>query len=326
MKDHVVNLVRHFLSFLLICLVVANDKNAQSSNDIAVAPPDCEQSRPEIPKIYVSVLDKKAYVKDLSYKNFSITEGKGVSEVKCFSRSDQPMTVGVLLDLSGSMQMPRSSKNSEIPLAVEGLGSFVSKSSPKNQYFIIGFASDTAILLDTTQDRKKIGAVLSEAAKLQPKGNTSLYDAVSVAFTKMSGIVEGKKMLLVVSDGVDNSSKEHGHNDVKRQARESGVLMYLINFVRDDENEYLFGMTGLRLPQDIESITKNTGGRVLYPKKREEVSSAFDLLAYELRSQYTIGFAPKQPEKKKWRKLKVAIDLQENLGKPLVFAPDGYFY
>ena len=146
-------------------------------------------------RLNVSVWSRnKGFLNDLTDDSFEVYEGKEKRQIECFAKTDEPVSVGILIDVSGSANLVKMKYH----FLVEGLVSFIARSNPENEYFIIGFAVDSSVLLEPTQDRKKIEKALKTILTLKPAGNTGLYDALDFGFEKISSGKFNKKALLVL--------------------------------------------------------------------------------------------------------------------------------
>lgn len=176
----------------------------------------------------VSVWNKDyGYLKNLIAKDFEVYEKKQPFEITSFKQEDEPMSIGILVDLSGSM----GHSLNRIPYAVDGLIEFINRSNPENQYFIVGFGKEQTVILDETSDKAKIQNALRTVASSKAKGNTSLYETLSSGLERVSNGKFRKKSLIVVSDGMDNSSQKQDFGDLKKLSKRTDTLLYFFNFI-----------------------------------------------------------------------------------------------
>lgn len=309
---------------MLKCVAQGPPSLPQDSNG---GKPDCNKKSPDTLTIYASVMNPKdwSFVQGMTPENFIIAEGKNSYEIKCFSQIDEPLTVGILFDLSGSIQTSNSPKENEISNIVEGVEKFVKLGNPKNRYFMIGFSNTSRMILETTNETAKIDRALADISSLEAKGNTNIFNAVSLAIDQFESISSGKKVLLLISDGLENESDFKLRRITKDRLRDSGISVFLINLLRIEPKESRAAFDPLTWSQTgLEEMTANTGGHMWLPTNQKELIFVFGLLAEELRSQYTIGFAPKRSEKRRWQKLTVKLQLPKESRKNVIFAPNGY--
>ena len=319
-------------STVFACLVVAFDIGsvfAQQNTDIkagpGAAPVECTLPETPLMKVAMSLWDEKSnvFVKGLESKQFKVFEGKTSVNIEYFCQRDDPITVGIILDVSGSMQSPRISGVNGIISTVDAMRKFVVQSNPANKYFLITFADKVSEVLNTTQDKKEIEKVFDQLLVAKPKGNTSFYDAVSAGLTKMAKTNGEKKVILVVSDGNDNSSRNNDVGKLQKQSRESRIPIYWVNYERSEHTRES-DITSSSI-YFVESV-KELGGEIFYPKNLAELNFAFERIANQLRAQYTIGFSLATSETKSWHKIKVRMDAPKTNGKVILQAPKGYFY
>jgi Ca-activated chloride channel family protein len=323
-----------FLPILILLLFLVPIARAQQP---AVSPTplteneDCGLTTPELVTLNVSVWSKnKGYLKDLTHKNFEIFDGKDKQTIEYFSQTDEPASIGILFDLSESVQNLRNSRLNEVALAVEGLRTFINAANSKNEYFIVAFANETKVLLDPTQDKNEIESALKTLAEVKPKNGTSFFDAVDQGFAKISGGKFDKKILLVVSDAADTNSKTL-FSSIKKQSRQNpGVLLYQIDIMT--ENTDTGSLYEMQSAAFFQELAGDSGGRVFSPTNREEIREAFESLAEELKSQYKIGFSPADSDatKKDWRSIKINLNLpaekKAESGKISVRARKGFYF
>ena len=255
--------------------------------------------------IRFSIWDQKSqqFVKGLDLDHLEIREEDKKVPINYLSSKEETATIGFLIDLSGSASLDRrNSKFSEIATNVNGFGFFLRSINPGNTYFVNEFSDKSETIVDLTTDITKVKKGLDGLAARKPKGNTSVYDAVSSGITKLASFA-GKKILVVASDGIDNSS-QISTKQLKKQLQESGVTVYLINFVASSD-ELLFLPAGAALADMI----KDCGGEVFFPSKGREVNDAFELLGNHMRSQYVVGISPAEKKTERWHKVKVILKL-----------------
>jgi Ca-activated chloride channel homolog len=324
--------MRFLLVLILSVFLCVSSTEAQNP---AVSPADddetCGLLVPELVTLNVSVWSKnKGYLNNLTHKNFEIFDGKNKHSIEYFKQTDEPVSVGIIFDLSESMQNLWNSKLNEVPMAVEGLVSFINAGNSKNEYFIVAFANETAVLLEPTQDKSEIESALKMLAAVEPKSGTSFFDAVDKGFAKISSGKFDKKILLVVSDAADTNSKINFSNIKKRNRQNPDVLIYQVDIRTDNSDPG--SLQEMQSAAFFQELAENSGGRIFSPKNREEISEAFKSLAEELKSQYKIGFTPafSGEAKKSWRNLKVNLILpaekKAEFGKVSVRAQKGLYF
>jgi Ca-activated chloride channel homolog len=252
------------------------------------------------------------FVTGLNKNAFTVTDDKDPQEITFFSDDDAPVSVGVVFDLTGSMS------GEKVGRAREALAHFLETSHNDDEYFLVTFQSGRVFLtLDRTRDSK---AVLDKLTFVQTKGSTAFYDAVYLAATKVQRGTHPKRALLVISDGQDNNSR-YTFSDLRRMLKESDVIIYAVGIEESGDGE---------LPQEgrsiLEEIAGVTGGKAFFPNNAAEMDDTFERIALELRTQYSIGFRPKNfANDGKWHRLKVKVQPPRGFPRLSVRGREGYF-
>jgi len=239
----------------------------------------------------------------LSKEAFTVTDDKKPREITSFSHEDVPQSVGVILDMSGSMGGKKSAR-----YAVQFFEDFLKASNQTNVYFIMGFATRPAIVVDWTTD---ITGILSRLVPRAPSGQTALYDALYLGVEKVKTGKYNRRALILITDGPDNSSK-HTFSEVRESLRESDVVLYTVALLSETDRD-----SGSPLATEADSVLSElssaTGGKVFYVEKKEHIKEAFEILAAEIRNQYRIGFRPSPGDaKSKLRSIKVKVTPPQN--------------
>lgn len=272
--------------------------------------------------IYVSVTTKSgSWVGGMKADNFRISDGKDVHEISSFHPGESA-SVGILIDTSGST----ATRMDEM---YESVTSFVKASKTDTEYFVMTFNVTQQLLLDHTENVRDVMGALKKAATTTPRANTALFDAISAGLDKMSTAKHAKKVLIVFSDAVDNSSKLN-LSQIKRKLRQSGVLLYTLNIQDPADARSQLAEKGM---STMDELTTLTGGRAIHPKNRSGLYNAAFTIADDLRHQYKIGFRPRFSDRNvkpdDWRKLDVKLQLspeqEKKLGKLSVRTRRGYY-
>ncbi len=264
------------------------------------------RSEVDLVVVRVAVTDSlNRYVVGLEKDHFKVFEDKVEQQVLHFSDQKAPISVGFVLDSSGSMA-------DKILNAKNSIVNFLEQGDPEDEYFVVTFNETSRLAQDFTDRRENVqGAVsISEA-----KGRTALYDAVYLGLEKMRGARNDKKALIVVTDGEDNSSR-YTFSELKEFAKESDVQIYVIG----ERGDLGYGQ-GI-----INEIVGLSGGRAFFPTSFKQLDYYCDLIHTELRNQYSIGYRPSNRDfDGKWRKIKIKVDPPEGLPRLSVRAREGYF-
>jgi Ca-activated chloride channel family protein len=260
----------------------------------------------------VSVTDpRQRLVTGLRPENFELFEGKKSQEIRHFSSEDVPVSVGIILDASGSM----ADKMNRVRDAVH---QFCDEANPQDEFFMIVFSDQPRLSTDFTtapEDLQK------ELVFTQPKGRTALLDAIYMGLHKMKEARYGKKALLIISDGGDNHSR-YGEREVKAAAKESDVMIYAIGTF----DRYVPTLEERRGPALLDEIAEPTGGRAFTLENTMELPSVARHIGRELRTQYVLGYRPEQlPKDGKWHKIQVKLRLPKKLSFLRARAKTGYY-
>lgn len=256
--------------------------------------------------VRVTVTDPlNRYVLGLERGHFRIFEDKVEQTVTHFSNDTAPVSVGVILDISGSM-------GDNILSARSSVIRFLRQGDREDEYFLVTFNDQSVLVQDFTSRSENIQNQVSIA---NPKGRTALYDAVYLGLEKIRDAGNEKKALIVITDGEDNSSR-YTFSELKDFVKESDVQIYVIG----EKGEIGYGR-GI-----IAEIVRLTGGRAFFPNNFKLLDYFCDLIHTELRNQYLIGYSSTDRNfNGKWRKLRVRIKPPEGMPKLSIRAREGYF-
>lgn len=260
----------------------------------------------------VSVTDPmNRVVTGLDSENFTVYEDKQPQEIKNLSCEDVPVSLGVILDVSGSMV-------AKIDRAREAVLQFLRTANPQDEFFMITFADRPQLVGDFTQNVENLQAKLLFT---RPKGRTALLDAIYLGLTQMREAKYPRKAILIISDGGDNHSR-YTEGEIKLAVKEADVVIHAIgifdhNFATDEE----------RLgPELLSEIAEVTGGRSFNLDNPNELPIVAERIGVELRNQYVIGYRSRNPAHDgRWRKIKVRLSLPKGLAPLYVRAKTGYY-
>lgn len=248
----------------------------------------------ELVLVPVTVTDfSNRLIKGLDKNNFTLYENKQQQEIKHFGSEDSPVSVGIVLDISGSM-------DTKIERAREAITELLKTSNPQDEFFLITFADQPILAHDFTQDPDEIQGRLLYVSS---KGRTSLLDAIYMAIGKMRQAKYERRALVIISDGGDNRSRYTEH-DVKSLVKEADVLVYSIG-VFDKEFHTMEEAIGPELLSDMSDATGATSYVLDNPNDLPQIA---ERIGAELRNQYLLGFRPGDLKRDgKWRKIKVKL-------------------
>ena len=232
-----------------------------------------------------TVVDNKTshLVTDLPKSAFTVFENDVKQEIKVFKREDIPVSMGLIIDNSGSMRQKRASVESAA-LAL------VKDSNPEDEVFIVNF-NDTAYI-DNPKGQPFLTDILEMQEALQridARGGTAMRDAIQESIDWMKKAHKDKKVLVIITDGVDNSSDEVNNSleNVVRAARQSGVVIYSVGLLNEEIKR-----DALRARRELNALTEASGGEPYYPKDVSEVERIAHQVARDIRNQYTIEYSP----------------------------------
>jgi len=223
--------------------------------------------------------DKNRLVTDLDRNDFTVFEDGKPQKITSFRREDIPVAMGIVIDNSGSMRDKRQAVNAA---AIN----FVKSSNLQDKVFVVNFNEDFFLDQDYTSSIPKLKDALE---RIEARGGTALYDAVvaSSDHLKKSGLLE-KKVLLVVTDGEDNASRESLEQAIRRLQEENGPTVYTIGLLGEEHSK--------RARRALRQMAEETGGIAFFPQGLGEVDAITQQIAHDIRNQYTIGYKPSRPQ------------------------------
>jgi len=234
--------------------------------------------------LYVTVTDNtKRLVPDLVREDFEIYDNTKVQTLTNFDNEPTPITAVVMLDTSGSMTLA-------LDLVKQAAEEFLIRLLPEDKAKVGAFNDKIEVEpgegLPFTNNRDHLIRLMRDS--LDFGYPTRLYDAVDYSITQLKPI-DGRKVVLVFTDGEDTASKIDA-GDVVERARIEEVMVYSIGL----ENEFMNGNQRVRTKPDrgLRRLSDETGGGFFMLKKKDELGSTFTRVAQELHSQYVMGFSP----------------------------------
>jgi Ca-activated chloride channel family protein len=235
----------------------------------------------QIVSLFVTVADaSRRLVPGLTQEEFEVFDNEKPQPIVFFQNEVQPITVIVMLDTSGSMTLT-------LDLLRDAAEQFLIRLLPADKGRVGAFNDKIQFSSRFTADRDQL---VTDMRNLDYGNGTRLWDAVGASLDELKGI-EGRRVILVFTDGDDTGSKL-GQGTVIERARAEEVMIYAIGL----ETHYFNGQQTVRTRPDggLRKIADETGGGYFELKKSSELSSTFTKVAQELHSQYVIGFAPAQ--------------------------------
>src|ERR1700728_1173551 len=271
----------------------------------------------ELVVLHVTVSDDRGeFVADLHQGNFKVSEAGIEQNLSFFSRDDIPVTMGLVIDNSGSMREKRDQVNAAAM-------TFVRTSNPQDEAFVVNFNDE--YYLDTDGDFTSDQANLHDAlSRIDTRGSTALYDAVIGSLAHLKKGHKDKRVLLLVTDGEDTAS-EKTFEDTIKAAEESNATIYAIGVYSQDDLEHDKKMVR-RSKKVLSQLAEATGGEAFYPDNLSQVTPICEQVAREIRNQYTLGYYPVNTTRgSSFRPVQVKVIPPNGRGKLSVRTRTGYF-
>jgi VWFA-related protein len=297
----------------------------------------------------VSVRDRAGrYAPDLARGDFHIFEDGVEQQIAYFAAVDQPFTVALVIDTSGST-------NFRLEDIQDAAIAFVNQLKPADRVLVVSFDEDIRVQAEPTSDR---AALTKAIRRTRTGGGTRLYDAVDFVIKERLRKIEGRKAVVLFTDGVDTTSRRASYESTLREAEELDALIYPVSYNTSRGSTRGGGpmqlplpggrggiILGLPFPRSgtngpiggggptdrdlrradayLHALANATGGRLYNGDSVLGLSQAFAWVAEELRRQYSLGYYPKAAgQAGQRRKLKVSVNRPELV----VLARDSYIY
>jgi VWFA-related protein len=246
-----------------------------------------------------------ALIGGLEKADFHLLEDGKEQEIKYFTReTDLPLTIGLLVDVSGSQERLIDTEHRAASAF------FRSVLRPKDLAFIISFGKDSELLQDSTSSPKLLEDGLKQlrlnagVGGLQPgpvptaqnQAGTVLWDAIYLAANERLRSEAGRKVIVVITDGVDEGSRKT-RDQATREAQLADTVVYSIDY--SDPGAYGGGLVfgGGGGEAELKKISDETGGHVFKVDRKNSLDDIFRQIQEEMRSQYAIGYSPSNPKK-----------------------------
>ncbi len=260
-----------------------------------------------------TVLEGSQLVQTLKQDNFQVFEDGVKQNIISFQHTDLPVSIGLVVDNSGSMSKKRPAVNKSALDLVEA-------SNPEDEAFVVNFSDEAYIDQDFTSNVNKLRDGLSH---IESRGGTALYDAVVASADKLvADAKRPKQVLVLITDGEDNASTLTLDQTIRRVQELSGPVIYTIGLLFGDEmsrGEVRHARRALEL------LSNETGGIAFFPKSLEQVDEIAAEVARDIRSQYTIGYHSTKPSTEPgFRRVTVTAEAP-GMGKLTVRTRTGYF-
>jgi len=232
----------------------------------------------------------------LEKDNFELTEDKVPQEIATFGSEDVPLSIGLVFDCSGSM-------SNKLDRSRQAVAQFLRTANPEDEFFLVQFNDRPQLTVSFTPRPEE---VQSNLTWVQSKGRTALLDGVAMAMNEMKKAKNGRKAILIISDGGDNSSR-YTESEVRNWVREGDVQIYSIGIFEP------VGSRG-RTPEEMSGpgllgeLAEQTGGRNFSVENLADLPDVAAKIGLELRNQYVLGYSPKNAAHDgKYRKVEVKL-------------------
>lgn len=245
--------------------------------------------------LHATAEDKEGHlVMDLPQSAFQVYENGVRQEIKSFRKEDVPVSLGLIIDNSASM----TDKRARVAAAALAL---VRSSNPEDEVFIVNFDETPSLTMDFTSDTRQMQKGL---ARIDSRGGTAIRDALRTAIEHVKDRdKKEKKVLVVVTDGNDNSSLAP-LDTVIRAAQQNEVLVYSIGLLADETPR-----EAEKAKRALDAVAKATGGQTYYPKDVSEIDRIAPQIAREIRNQYIVTYSPANQElDNTFRQIRLIVD------------------
>ena len=257
--------------------------------------------------------DHNKLVMNLTKPDFTVSEDGVPQNIISFQHEDIPVSMGILVDNSGSMRDKRQAVNSA---ALD----LVKASNRDDEAFIVNFSDEAYIDQDFTSD---IGKLRDGLGHIDSKGGTALYDAVVASADQLAkGAKRPKQVLLVITDGEDNASVMSLEQTIQRIQALQGPVVYSIGLLFKGDDS---GREARRAKRALQMLSSETGGVAFFPKGLDEVDEIAAEVARDIRSQYTIGYHSTKPASLGGYRLVKVEAHASGYGKLIVRTRTGYY-
>ncbi len=238
--------------------------------------------------IPVTVTDPYEHpIRGLHKEDFRLFEDSTEQQISQFFSDDSPISVGLVFDASNSMR-PKMDQSRK------AITEFLKLSSPGDEFFLLAFNDRPEMVSGFTSSIDDIGNALPS---IQPRGWTSLYDAIYLAISQMKRATHGRKVLLVLSDGNDNDSR-YTKSELTEMVKEADVRIFAISI--------------LDRSRTLEDLAEVSGGRAYRVRKLDDLPDLASKISEELHSEYVLGYFPTATERDgKYRHIIVRVSTSE---------------
>jgi VWFA-related protein len=263
--------------------------------------------------LHTTVLDDRGRFADgLKQENFRVLEDKVEQKLSVFKREDVPVSMGLVIDNSGSMRDKR-------PRVNEAAITLVESSNPQDEAFVVNFNDD--FYLDLDKDFTSSVPELKEALeRIDSRGSTALYDAIIGSLDHLKKASKDKRVLLVVTDGEDNTSRNSLEKTI-REVQKTDTVIYTIGLLSQESKK-----NAKRAKKALEDIARASGGLSYFPENVADVHNICEQVAHDIRNQYTLAYYPSNSRRDgTFRAVSVEVIPPHGRGKLVARTRNGYY-
>ncbi|MGC2769339.1 MAG: VWA domain-containing protein [Candidatus Acidiferrum sp.] len=263
--------------------------------------------------LHTSVLDDRGkFVDGLTEDNFRVYEDKVEQKLSVFKREDIPVSMGLVIDNSGSMRDKR-------PRVNEAALTLVQSSNPQDEAFVVNFNDD--FYLDLDKDFSSSIPELKEALeRIDARGSTALYDAIIGSLDHLKKGSKEKKVLLIVTDGEDNTSRNNLEKTI-REIQKTDTVIYTIGLLGQENKK-----SAKTAKRALTEIAQASGGVAFFPENVEDVHAICEQVAHDIRHQYTLAYYPSNSARDgSFRTVHVDVIPPRGHGKLVARTRNGYY-
>lgn len=240
--------------------------------------------------------------------DFAVLIDKQPQKIVSLNHGNAPVSVGILVDISNSASV----SNKTIGYISDGIDTLLKVGNPQNDYFVAAFHSKPGIVHDWTNDSQ---AIRSKLLPLEFKGQSALYDALYSSIQYVKTGRHQKKVIIVLSDGLDNNSNRT-FKEIREYLKESDVVLHAIVLMDDESAGSSLSIEGQGVLAELTTVSGGVTLQLENRSKAKAINEAFETIGTDVRSQYELVVEPPQPTiPRKWRKLKVTATYTDANGK-----------
>jgi Ca-activated chloride channel family protein len=263
------------------------------STSSILAQQPAQTSKPIILRVTIVDKDERPVI-GLRREEFAVTENKKTLDITYFDAHQEPISLAILFDVSGSI--PQDLKE----LAAEAFYQLSQSGSNENEYLVIGFTENAKIVCDWTADQESLRKALMQVLQIQSSKGTALYDNCELGLHKLESSKHRRRALVVISDGMDNSSKS-SFDRLRNAIRDSQTPVYSIAST-------MWSNVRPKGFDILQELTSMSGGKAYFAGKPNHVKEIIDNIGLQISNQYLIGFTnPNLSPDNKWHPIKITI-------------------